>query len=157
MHKPRFTAGFIAALLLGALALPAAAQHAGVKGNVMVIFASKNDGKVDKELRKLPALKKEPFDAYKTMKVLSKHAITLKTGKAVSVELPNGRHLKLNLLERMKDGRHKVQVSINRPKKKDYLPLLQVMASGEPFFVAGQKYKDGMLIIVVRISESKAK
>ena len=61
------------------------------------------------------------------MQVLSTHDVEVGTDKAALVELPNGRTLQLKLLERMPDGRHKVQVSINRPGKQDYLPLLTVI------------------------------
>jgi hypothetical protein len=47
-----------------------------------------------------------------------------------------------------------VQVSINRANEKDYLPVLYVIASpGEPFFVAGQKFEGGTLVIGVRVGE----
>jgi hypothetical protein len=60
----------------------------------------------------------------------------------------------LTLLDRLPDGRAQVQVSINRPYEKDYLPLLQVKASlGEHFFVAGQKFEGGTLVIGVRVGE----
>ena len=88
--------------------------------------------------------------------VLATHAITLSDATPATVALPNGRSLLIKLVERMPDGRHKVSVSINRPDKQDYLPLLTVIASGEPFFVAGQKHAGGTLVIGVQIGGKPA-
>lgn len=141
-------AAFPAMLLASA---PARAEEP-VAGEVLVILASEKGGTIDSTLANITALSKPPFNAYHSMKVLTRSDISLTVGKPVDVELPNGRRLNLTLQERKPDGRSKVQVSINRPNQKDYLPLLEVIASpGEPFFVAGQKYQDGTLVIGVRV------
>ena len=127
-----------------------------VQGEVFVILAGTEAGAIDPSLGSVKALKQPPFDSFKSMKILSRTQLTLKSGESAVVELPNGRRLQLTLIERMPDGRNKVQVSINRPSQKDYLPLLQVIASsGEPFFVAGQKYQGGTLVIGVRVGEAR--
>lgn len=141
--------------LLTTSAGTALAQSTG--GEVFVIHATEQAGELDASLKKITALRKPPFSSFKTMKVLSRTKIALSADKPVGVTLPNGRQLQLKLLKTLKDGRHKVQVSINRPGKKDYLPLLQVIASREPFFVAGQTYQGGMLIIGVRIDVQQTK
>ena len=90
------------------------------------------------------------------MKILSKPKLSLKAGKDEIVALPNGRRLKLTLLRVMPDGRYKVRAAINRPNKSDYLPLLQVVASaGDPFFVAGQSYQGGTLVVGVTVDPGK--
>jgi hypothetical protein len=135
-----------------------ATASAPVAGEVFVVLASEGDGSIDPSLSDIKALKQPPFNGFKSMKILSRAALKLDGDKAASVDLPNGRRLQLSLIERMPDGRAKVQVSINRPNQKDYLPLLQVIASpGEPFFVAGQKYQGGTLVIGVRVGEHAAK
>jgi hypothetical protein len=127
-------------------------------GEVFVVLATDEEGTIDPALSKIRALGKPPFNAFRAMKVESRSAISLETGKPVTVALPNGRRLMLTLKELMKDGRARVQLSINRPDKKDYLPLLEVKAKkGEPFFVAGQKYKGGTLIIGVRVGDKSGK
>ena len=133
---------------------PPAAAATGIAGEVFVVLASERDGPIDPDLGKIKALKEPPFNAFKSMKILSRAAVMLEPNKGASVDLPNGRRLQLTLLARMPDGRAKVQVSINRPNQKDYLPQLQVIASsGEPFFVAGQKYHGGTLVVGVRVGE----
>lgn len=149
----RMTALACMALVAFSASAPRAARADGatVRGEVTVILAKEAEGEFDPKLKQLPALQKPPFNGFKSMKVLSTTAVELADGRDASVELPNGRTLQLKLLERMPDGRHKVQVSINRPGKQDYLPLLTVIASGEPFFVAGQSHAGGTLVIGVKI------
>ena len=132
------------------------AQDSKVSGEVTVILAKEADGEYDAQLKKLPALQKAPFNSFKSMKVLSTAQVELTADTTPTVSLPNGRTLQLKLVEKMPDGRHKVQVSINRPGKQDYLPLLTVIASGEPFFVAGQSFEGGTLVIGVRVSGAAA-
>jgi hypothetical protein len=121
---------------------------------VLVVLASEKEGPIDPSLSHLRALKHPPFAAFKSMKLLSHSPVKLVSQQAVEIDLPNGRKIHLTLLERLPDGRAKVLVSINRPHEKDYLPVLQVIASpGEPFFVAGQKFEGGTLVIGVQVGE----
>jgi len=121
---------------------------------VLVVLASEKEGPIDPSLSHLRALKHPPFAAFKSMKLLSRSPVKLENAQPVEIDLPNGRKIHLTLLERLPDGRAKVQVSINRPWESDYLPVLQVLASaGEPFFVAGQKFEGGTLVIGVRVGE----
>jgi hypothetical protein len=160
---------FIVALLLGAwlFAVPASAQQsslsasdrastATVPAEVLVVLAKEDPGTIDPELKKLTALRRPPFNSFRSMNVLSKPKLTLRPGKDEIVTLPNGRRLKLTLLRVMPDGRYKVRAAINRPNKADYLPLLQVVASaGDPFFVAGQSYQGGTLVVGVTVDPKK--
>jgi hypothetical protein len=148
------TAAFLSALALSLIlsfALPTRAEEP-LSGEVLVILASEASGAIDPSLAQIPALNKPPFNAFRSMKVLTRTTVSLTVGKPVDVGLPNNRRLNLTLQARRPDGRSRVQVSINRPNEKDYLPLLEVIASpGEPFFVAGQKYQNGTLVIGVRM------
>jgi hypothetical protein len=125
-----------------------------VNGEVWVVLASGDEGTIDPALSHLRGLKHPPFNEYKSMKVLSRTAVPLPLDQPVEIVLPKHRTLVLRLVARLSDGRAKVQVSINRPNQKDSLPLLHVIASaGEPFFVAGQKFEGGTLVIGVRVGE----
>ncbi|MFI5305704.1 MAG: hypothetical protein ACHQ53_00050 [Polyangiales bacterium] len=148
------SAAVLGLCLLG-IARSAAAADAPVKTQVLVILAKEEPGEIDPKLKQVRALQKPPFNGFKSMKVLSTSDVELSADQAATVALPNGRTLQIKLLARMPDGRNKVQVSINRPEKPDYLPLLTVIASGEPFFVAGQRYEGGTLVIGVRVGEAK--
>lgn len=132
------------------------ATAGGVPAEVLVVLAKEEAGSIDPELKKLTALRRPPFNSFRSMQILSKPKVKLKPGRDAVVSLPNGRRLKLALLQVMPDGRYKMKVSINRPEKVDYLPLLQVVASaGDPFFVAGQTYKGGTLVVGVTVDPKK--
>lgn len=121
---------------------------------VLVILAGEEAGEVAPELKKIEALQKPPFSAFKSMKVLSKSPLSAAIGKPVEVTLPNGRKMQVELMEVESDGRFKVRVSINKPDAKDYLPGMVVKASpGEPFFVAGQKHQGGTLIVGITVGK----
>ncbi|MDH3199646.1 MAG: hypothetical protein OEM15_02015 [Myxococcales bacterium] len=132
------------------------ASAGGVPAEVLVVLAEEKAGSIDPELKKLTALRRPPFNSFRSMQILSKPKLKLIPGRDAVVSLPNGRRLKVALLQIMPDGRYKMKVSINRPDKFDYLPLLQVVASaGDPFFVAGQTYKGGTLVVGVTVEPKK--
>ena len=127
-----------------------------VPAEVLVVLAKEEPGTIDPQLKKMTALRRPPFNSFRSMKILSRPKLTLKPGKDALVNLPNGRRMKLTLLRVMPDGRYKVKAAINRPDKSDYLPLLQVVASaGDPFFVAGQTYQGGTLVVGVIVDPKK--
>ena len=125
--------------------------------SVLIILGSSQGAGSDAALAKLEALRKPPFDSFPKKVLLKRVDVQLSQGKEAEVELPNGRKLRLSLLERAPDGRFRVSVSINRPGKQDYLPLMTVVAAaGDPFFVAGQRHEGGTLIIGVSIGKPGA-
>ncbi|HKU40499.1 MAG TPA: hypothetical protein VJR89_20205 [Polyangiales bacterium] len=149
----------VAAVLALAQVATADDQHSGptltrTPAEVLVIWASEGDGPFDPSLNGIRALKQPPFNGFKSMKIFSREQLSLEPDQPLQIDLPKRRKLRITLGERRSDGRFKVAVSINRPNKQDYLPLLEVVASpGEPFFVAGQKYYGGTLVIGVRVGE----
>jgi hypothetical protein len=150
------TASLVCALLLAPSGLVLAGDEPdGFLGaEVLVLLASDKEGPVDPSVTHLRALKHPPFAHFKSMKLLQRSPVKLSDDQDAEFYLPNGRWIQLSLIERLPDGRAKVQVSINRPYEKDYLPVLDVIASpGEPFFVAGQKFQGGTLVIGVRVGE----
>jgi hypothetical protein len=103
-------------------------------------------------LADLPALRRPPFDRYRSMELLSSPRITLRPGQPEEIPLPNGRRIRIVLRDITPEGRLRLQVSINRPGQHDYLPEMSVVASpGDPFFVAGQSYRSGTLVIGFRL------
>jgi hypothetical protein len=125
--------------------------------SVLVILGSSQGAGSDVALAKLEALRRPPFDSFSKKVLLKRVDVQLSQGKEAEVELPNGRKLRLSLLERASDGRFRVSVSINRPGKQDYLPLMTVVAAaGDPFFVAGQRHEGGTLIIGVSVGKPAA-
>lgn len=128
-----------------------------VPSEVFVVLAREEEGTVDPTLSEIPALRRPPFNAFHSMEVLSRTQAHLEAERPLEVRLPNGRQLRVELERPTEDGRYRVRVSINTPGQTDYLPLLQIVASpGEPFFVAGQNWQGGTLVIGVRIGQRPA-
>jgi hypothetical protein len=144
----------LCALFTASAVRAAETPNVALAAEVLVLWAGEGEGTIDPSLSHLRALKHPPFNVFKSIKIMSRSAVKLVADQPVEVDLPNGRKVHLTLLQLLPDGRAKLAVSINRPNQKDYLPLLQVIASsGEPFFVAGQKFEGGTLVIGVRVGE----
>lgn len=135
----------------------APAADAAVPSEVFVVLAREEEGTLDPTLARIPALRRPPFNAFHSMEVLSRTQAHLSSEQPIEVRLPNGRQLRVELERATGDGRYRVRVSINTPGQSDYLPLLQIVASpGDPFFVAGQNWEGGTLVIGVRIGQRPA-
>ena len=155
----RLSAALIALSTL-ALASGADAQtpsgESAVPGEILIVLASRQAGPVDPRLSSVPALRRSPFDIFQSMALLSSPRVSLRPGEEEIVPLPNGRRLRLVLREVTDEGRYRIQVSINRPGQRDYLPELDVVASpGDPVFIAGQSYQDGTLVIGIRLGQRR--
>jgi hypothetical protein len=125
-----------------------------VAGEVLVILASERVGEIDPALATMQALRQPPFNAYHTMQLLARPEIRLVVGQPTNVPLPNGRVLQIELDSVTPEGRYRVRVSINRPEQRDYLPLVEIVAPpGDPFFLAGQNFMGGTLVLGVRLGE----
>ena len=147
------------AMLIAPFVLPAA-SHAqdvtSVSAQVTVILGREIAGVIDLRLEHLAALRQPPFNAFHSMDVYSVHDVTLTRGVPTTIDLPNGRVLQIILEEVTPDGRSHLRVSINRRSQSDYLPVLEVAAPpGDPFFVAGQNFQGGTLIIGVQVSRER--
>lgn len=158
MTTPRWWKLTLIALVVTAVTGVAAAQDdrgsASISGDVLIVLASREAGPVDPRLADVPALRRSPFDAFRSMELLESPRVRLTVGREQVIELPNGRRLRLVLREVTDEGRFRMQVSINRPGQRDYLPELDVVASpGDPVFIAGQSYRDGTLVIGIRLGQ----
>lgn len=128
-----------------------------VRGEVLVILGSERAGEIDPALASLGALRQAPFSSFQTMQLLARPSIRLVVDEPLDIPLPNGRILRIVLASITPQGRYRVRVSINRPEQSDYLPLLEVVAPpGDPFFLAGQSFLGGTLVIGVRLGERAA-
>lgn len=133
-----------------------AQTNAAVSGEVLVVLAKDTEGRIDPRLQDIAALRQPPFSSYPSMELLSSPTIRLRVGRAEQVPLPNGRNIRIVLREVMRDGRFRLQVSINRPGQQDYLPEVSVVAApGDPFFIAGQSYEQGTLVIGFRLGQRR--
>lgn len=132
---------------------PPAAVTRSVNAEILVLHATQVPGKgaIDERIGNMPQLSKPPFSAYNQYKLLDKKVLPLEKGKPASFGLVNGRNLQLSLSD-VKDNRFHVSASISQASGADYLKLLEVAAAlNEPFFVAGQTYQQGNLVLVITL------
>jgi len=126
-----------------------------VTANIITVLASETAGSVDPELAEMTALRRAPFNSFRSMRVLDRSQVQLSVREPEEITLPNGRRMRIRLQQIMPDGRYRVRVSIKREEGNNYLPLLQVVASpGDPFFVAGQAHQGGTLVLGISVGEA---
>lgn len=126
----------------------ASAFHA----EVSVLHATNSKKGIDQRIGDMPELRKPPFSAYDSYELLGKTQLPLERDTAKTMQLPNGRVLKAALVEQLPHDFLRIKASINQPNGKDFLPLLEVKAKvGQHFIVAGQNYKSGILVLVIKI------
>ena len=119
---------------------------------VSILHATNDKTGVDQRIGKLPELQKAPFSNYDSYQLLDRVRLPLKKDEPQNLKLPNGRTLQVRLLELLEKDSVRVSASINRPSGKEFLPLLEVKAKvGQAFIVAGQSYKKGILVLVIRL------
>lgn len=119
---------------------------------VLVLHATNSGQGIDKRVDDMPELKKPPFSAYDSYQLLAKKRLPLVLGDPKTYRLPNGRVLKTDLKEKPQGETFKISASINQPKGKAFLPLLEVRAGlGQAFIVAGQSFKSGILVLVLKV------
>ncbi len=136
---------------------PSGGAAGEVRGEILIVLASEAEGPVDPRLARVRALQRPPFSSYRSMELLSSPRVQLRPGVPHEVSLPNGRRMRLVLREITPQGRFRLQVSVNRPGQRDYLPEVNVVASpGDPFFIAGQSFRSGTLVIGIRLGERAA-
>ncbi len=128
---------------------PAASAYAA---EVLILHATNDKKGIDPRIGKLPELGKAPFSSYDSYELLDRARLPLKKEDPQNLKLPNGRTLQVRLLDMPQKDSVRLSASINRPSGKEFLPLLEVKAHlGQAFIVAGQSYKKGILVLVIRV------
>lgn len=142
------------AILLSAMGASghAWADAAGPRAEVMVLHATQApEAWIDPQIGDTKRLREPPFSSYNNYKLLDKKTLPLKKGEAANLPLPTTRTLQVLLLDKV-EQRFKVSASISQPDGKAYLKLLEVTAApNETFFVAGQSYNKGSLVLAIKI------
>jgi len=153
--------GALASLLwaLGAVARPLPVAEPAQKAaraeqalELLVLHATNKKRGVDPRLRDLPELGRPPFSSYDSYAVLERTRFPLEQKQVKTRTLPNGRVLGAELIEVLKGDIVRISASISEPGGHAFLPLLEVRAKvGQHFIVAGQKYKSGILVLVLTL------
>jgi hypothetical protein len=127
---------------------PAAAYFA----EILVLHATNEKKGIDRRIGDMKELTKPPFSSYDSYALVDRAKLPLEKGAPKALVLPNGRVLETKLVEIMTRETVRLSASINQPGGKNFLPLLEVKAKlGQPFIVAGQSYKNGILVLVIRV------
>jgi hypothetical protein len=120
--------------------------------DIMVLHATNEKKGIDRRIGEMPELTKPPFSSYDSYTLVDRTKLPLEKGVAKAFVLPNKRVLETKLVEVLASGSVRLSASINQPGGKEFLPLLEVKANiGQPFIVAGQAYKNGILVLVIRV------
>ena len=138
------------------VAAPAPADAVPVNADVMVLFASQlpGGGTIDPAIGKLPQLRKPPLSSYNTYHLLDKRTLSLQVGRSSTYTLVNGRVLQVSFVERTPGNGFRVKAAINQPGGKAYLKLLELtVKANEPFFVAGQTFDGGSIILAITLRQ----
>lgn len=117
-----------------------------------VLHATHEARQIDARVADLTELTKPPFSSYERYRLLERVKLPLAEKVPVVRRLPDGRMLRTELLGRGSADVVRLVSSINQPGGGAFLPLLEVTAHvGQRFIVAGQRYKTGILVLVLRI------
>ena len=123
-----------------------------LSAEVLILHATNEKKGIDARIGRLPELEKAPFSNYDSYQVLDRARLPLQKEAPQNLKLPNGRTLQVNLLDEPQRDSVRLSASINRPSGKEFLRLLEVKAHvGQAFIVAGQSYKKGILVLVIRV------
>jgi hypothetical protein len=122
-----------------------------VNADVMIMLATQVDGGsfIDPLIGKMPQLSKPPFSAYNNYKLLDKKVLPVEVGKSATYKLVNGRDLLVTYIEQTPDRRHHVSAAINQPGGGPGTRVEVKAAANEAFFLAGQPYKGGSLVLAI--------
>lgn len=144
---PSLLAGGELAAVAHAQEKPAAPKK--VNAELIVLHAT-NDGKgIDPSIGSMPQLKKPPFSAYDTYKLLSKSELALEMGKAKTESLPNSQDL--SVVYKEKKGQRYVLNAVVKKGSSNTLEVSVMAKSNEVFFVAGPKHGSGILVIGIKV------
>jgi hypothetical protein len=117
---------------------------------VMVLHATQNPngGSIGPGIGNMPQLQQPPFSAFNTYRLLAKQSINLQRNVPMTYTLPNGRVLQVTLVNLLPGPRFEIAAAINQPGSNSYLNLLRVTTPpNQAFFVAGQQFQGGVIII----------
>ena len=137
---------------------PAPAPPASTISAEIMVLHGLNDGSgIDPKIGKMPELSKPPFSSYNSYKQLDRTTLSIAKGKVGSHKLPTGRELQVLFKDIVAPGkrpaRYLLSASIQTPAGKAFLPNVEVNANaGEWFFVAGQDYKGGSLVVAIKVN-----
>jgi hypothetical protein len=130
------------------------ASKAEATAEIVVAHGSNSGKGIDPKLARHKELKSPPFSSYDSYALLEEGTRALTRGKPSALKLPDGGELSVtldNVEEKAgKPSRYVVKASIKKPGGEE--STVQVKAKpGAMFFVAGQKFEKGILVLGIRM------
>lgn len=135
--------------------LQAAPGKQALAAEIIVAHATNTGGGIDAKLKDLPQLRQPPFSAYDTYRLIDRGTVALAQGSPGQMPIVDDRLLSLALEEVVTKGRepsrYRVKATLSKKDGADATNVVALLKTGERFFVAGQKYKGGILVIVIKL------
>ena len=125
-----------------------------VNAEVMVLLGTDlpGGGAIDPAIGNMPQLRKPPLSAYNSYRLLDKRTLALPLGRNETYTMLNGRVLHVTAVEPTSEHGYRVKAAITQPGGNAYLKQLELTAKvNEPFFVAGQQFHGGTLILAITL------
>jgi len=131
-----------------------------VKAEIIVLHATNAGKGIDPDIGKIPELGEPPFSSYNSYKLLKRiEGFKLPKGEAKELVLPDRGKLSLTFKDTAKGKkaedalRYLLDASIKKADGSDFLAGMGATAlKGKYFFIAGQKYDGGVLVVGIKIS-----
>ncbi len=118
------------------------------KANIIVLYANNSGKGIDERIGDMPQLKQPPFSAYNTYELVTRKELPFSQSTPGVLSLPNKSTFKILLNKYEAKSRvYDVQVSIDKPKIGANIKAKK----NEIFFIAGPKYKKGILVLGIKV------
>lgn len=128
-----------------------------IKSEVLILHATNDNSGIDPKIGKMPELEKPPFSTYNSYKLLERSELKLTKGELKEHKLPDGGKLKVTFKELLKSkkkddpAKYSLSTSIEKSDGKEFANIAVSALQGNYFFIAGQKYKGGVLVIGIKV------
>lgn len=152
----------LAACIAGAVMLLMSANAGAeklAKCRVMTIHASNKEGKTDDKLKKLAILKKAPFNAYKSFKLISDKTHSMALKKPVKLALPvqtemTGKLAFEGVNEALKELNFKLYLLKSKSKEPEEINFA---VHGKAPFLYVRPFKNGLLLLSITCALAEKK
>jgi len=140
--------GAVASLAIASPLAHAGGQQATLEVLVLHATTQPGPGSIDPSIGNMPQLRRPPFSAFNTYKLLARQSLVLAKGVPTQYALVNGRVLQITLTNVLPGPRYEIAAAINQPGGGAYINLLRLTTPpNDTFFVAGQQYRGGVIVI----------
>ncbi|MSP25799.1 MAG: hypothetical protein EXR75_11675 [Myxococcales bacterium] len=115
-----------------------------------------NTGKgIDPKLKDLPQLRQPPFSSYDTYRLIDQGTVGLGAESPGQMGIVGDRQLSVSLEEEVTKDREpkrfRVKAVLTKKGEPNGTTVVALLKAGERFFVAGQKYQGGILVIAIKV------